>query len=98
MEHVVDFLQNTLATLLSNLILLFGGVVMCFVTSWRLSMLAFTTVLPIMHVTESYAWWSGKINKQIYQHYADGASIVTEAFQNVRTTFSRRLERSPDCT
>ena len=39
-----------------------------------------------MHVTESYAWWSGKINKQIYQHYADGASIVTEAFQNVRST------------
>lgn len=95
---MIQPLQNTLATLLSNLILLFGGVVMCFVTSWRLSMLAFTTVLPIMHVTESYAWWSGKINKQIYQHYADGASIVTEAFQNVRTTFSRRLERSPDCT
>ena len=34
---------SALPTLLSNLILLVGGVVMCFVVSWRLSMLAFTT-------------------------------------------------------
>jgi hypothetical protein len=30
-------------------------------------MLAFTTVLPIMHVTRSYAEWSSKINREIYQ-------------------------------
>ena len=62
---MIQPIQYTLSTLLSNLILLFGGVIMCFITSWRLSMLAFTTVLPIMHVTESYAKWSGKINKQV---------------------------------
>ena len=61
---MVQPLQYTLANLLSNTILLFGGVVMYFHTSWRLSMLAFTTLLPIMHVTESYAKWSGKINRQ----------------------------------
>ena len=82
---MIQPLQYTFSTLLSNLVLLVGGVVMCFYTSWRLSMLAFTTVLPIMHVTESYAKWSGKINKQIFQHYSDGSAIVTEALTNVRT-------------
>jgi len=89
---MIQPIQYTLSTLLSNLILLFGGVIMCFITSWRLSMLAFTTVLPIMHVTESYAKWSGKINKQIFQHYSDGAAIVTEAFSNVRTVRSVSTE------
>ena len=35
-----------------------GGVAMAFYTSWRLSMLACTTVGPIMHVTQAYAQWS----------------------------------------
>ena len=58
---------------------------MCFVTSWRLSMVAYTTVLPVMHVTETYARWSSKINREIYQHYSDANSLATEAITNVRT-------------
>lgn len=50
-----------LGSLFSNIFLLGGGMVMCFVTSWRLSMLAFTTVGPIYHVTqvggEGGEWW-----------------------------------------
>ena len=82
---MIQPLQYTFSALLSNVVLLVGGVVMCFITSWRLSMLAFTTVLPIMHVTESYAKWSGKINKQIFQHFSDGTAVATEALTNVRT-------------
>jgi len=76
---------SALPTLLSNVILLVGGVVMCFVVSWRLSMLAFTTVMPIMHVTRSYAEWSSKINREIYQDFADGNAIANEAVSNIRT-------------
>jgi len=76
---------QALPTLLSNLVLLVGSVVMCFVTSWRLSMLAFTTILPVMHVTKSYAEWSGRINRDIFQHYSDGNSIANEAMNNIRT-------------
>ena len=65
--------------------ILVGGVVMCFITSWRLSMLAYATVLPIMHITETYAKWSGNINRQIFQHYSDGSAVATEAVTNVRT-------------
>jgi ABC-type multidrug transport system fused ATPase/permease subunit len=41
-----------MGNLLSNTILLVGGVAMCFVTSWQLSLLAFTTIGPIVHVTQ----------------------------------------------
>ena len=82
---MVSPIQYVLSTLLSNIILLVGGVVMCFVTSWRLSMVAYTTVLPVMHVTETYARWSSKINREIYQHYSDANSLATEAITNVRT-------------
>ena len=79
---------SSLPLLLSNIILLVGGVVMCFVTSWRLSMLAFTTALPIMHVTRAYAEWSSKINRAIVQDLSDGNAITNEAISNVRTVRS----------
>ena len=61
---MVQPIYTTLSTMLSNLTLLIGGVTMCFITSWRLSMLAFTTILPMMHITGVYANWSKNINKQ----------------------------------
>ena len=76
-----DQVTSTLSTLISNAMLLLGGVVMCFVTSWQLSMVAYTTVLPITHVTEAYAKWSGKINRQIFQHYSDSTAQVAEGDQ-----------------
>ena len=82
---MVSPIQFVLSSTISNLILLVGGVVMCFITSWRLSMLAYATVLPIMHITETYAKWSGNINRQIFQHYSDGSAVATEAVTNVRT-------------
>jgi len=76
---------SALTTLLSNGILLVGGIVMCFITSWRLSMLAYTTVLPIMHVTEWYATWSRKLNRDIWQALGEANAHATEALANVRT-------------
>lgn len=78
-------LFSALPILLSNVILLVGGIVMCFVVSWRLSMLAFTTVMPIMHITRAYAEWSGKINREIFQDFSDGNAIANEAVSNIRT-------------
>ena len=82
---MVNPIYSTLGSLLSNVILLLGGVIMCFVTSWRLSMLAFTTILPMMHVTSVYADWSGGINRRIWQHMSDAMSRMGEAINNLRT-------------
>ena len=48
---MVTPIYTTLSTVLSNATTLVGGIVMCFATSWRLSMLAFVTILPMMHIT-----------------------------------------------
>ena len=41
-------LRTMLATTLSNIILLFGGLIMCFITSWRLSMLGMLSHYPLI--------------------------------------------------
>ena len=43
-------IQTSLSSLLSNTLMLAGGVAMCFYNSYRLSMLAFVTVGPIMYL------------------------------------------------
>lgn len=77
-------LQNTLQTLLSNLILLVGSLVMCFVISWRLSFLAFTTLAPILYITAAYARWSRRQNYMIWQTLGDANADAAEAFTNMR--------------
>eukprot|EP01063_Lacrimia_lanifica_P009139 TRINITY_DN16173_c0_g1_i1.p1 TRINITY_DN16173_c0_g1~~TRINITY_DN16173_c0_g1_i1.p1 ORF type:complete len:903 (+),score=221.75 TRINITY_DN16173_c0_g1_i1:44-2752(+) len=77
---------NTLInTLLANFILLCGSLVMCVVVSWRLSLLAFTAVGPIIYITGRYAKWSKNINRQIWDRFAEGYGIAQEAFANIRT-------------
>jgi ABC-type bacteriocin/lantibiotic exporter with double-glycine peptidase domain len=49
------------------------------------AVIAFTTVLPMSHVTAIYAEWSGKINSQRYQLLSDAQSRMGEAINNMRT-------------
>ncbi|EGB09624.1 hypothetical protein AURANDRAFT_24064 [Aureococcus anophagefferens] len=78
-------LTTLVGTLTSAMISLVGGVAMAFYTSWRLSMLAFTTVGPIMHVTQAYAQWSREQNRKILAHLGEANAAATEALANVRT-------------
>jgi hypothetical protein len=84
-SFMVSPIQSMLGTLLSNTILLIGGMALCFSTSWRLSMLAFTTVGPIIHITQVYADWSKHLNRQIYGALAAANGYATEALGNIRT-------------
>ena len=86
-------IQQLLGSVVSNSLLLIGGMVMCFWTSWRLSMLAFTTVGPIVYVTQTYASWSSEINAQIYAAVGKANSIAVEALTNVRTVKSTSSEK-----
>ena len=58
---------------------------MCFYTSWQLSMLAFTTIGPIVHVTQVYARWSSHLNRQIFAALASANGCAVEALSNIRT-------------
>jgi ABC-type multidrug transport system fused ATPase/permease subunit len=90
---MVSPLNTILNSLVSNVLLLFGGLVMCLYTSWRLSLLAFTSIGPIIYVTSVYAKWSRGINHQIWSALGNANSIATEAISNVKTVraFGREL-------
>merc|ERR1711988_1829941 len=82
---------------MSNGLTLLGGMIMCFWTSWRLSMLAFSAICPIIFLTEIYAKWSSEINKQIRTDLGDASNVAVEALSNIRTvkTFStEQLEQT----
>eukprot|EP01065_Artemidia_motanka_P027109 TRINITY_DN32341_c0_g1_i1.p1 TRINITY_DN32341_c0_g1~~TRINITY_DN32341_c0_g1_i1.p1 ORF type:complete len:885 (+),score=302.63 TRINITY_DN32341_c0_g1_i1:82-2736(+) len=84
---------NTLVNqLLANIILLLGSLTMCIYTSWKLSLLAFTAVGPIIYVTGQYAAWSRNINRQIWDKLAEAQGIAQEAFSNIRTVRSFSTE------
>lgn len=85
-----------MGNLLSNTILLIGGIVMCFVTSWKLSLLAFTTIGPIIHVTQVYAQWSSHLNRQIFAALASANGFAVEALSNIRTVKAFSTEALED--
>jgi len=90
--QMVNPMRTLLNTLLSNVLLLGGGLVMCFFTSWRLSMVAFTSMGPIVYATQLYARWSRSINREIYDDVAKANTIATEAFVNIRTVRAFSME------
>eukprot|EP00850_Spirogloea_muscicola_P007655 SM000039S14485 [mRNA] locus=s39:386760:390769:+ [translate_table: standard] len=84
-SSMAEPLNWMLSTLLRNVLGLTGGFVMCFWTSWKLSMLAFTTMAPIMHITAVYSRWSRELNRKRYAVLAEANSAASEALGNIRT-------------
>ena len=81
-------MQTVLSSTLSNLLLLVGGFVMCVLTSWRLTVLAMTSIYPIIILTRAYAKWSSQINKQIWAALGDASTVANMAISNIRTVRS----------
>jgi ABC-type multidrug transport system fused ATPase/permease subunit len=85
LDLMMSPIQSSLSSLLSNILILFGGMVMCFYKSYRLSMLAFVTVGPISYLWEQYALWSKGLAREMLSHWAEGNSIASQALSHVRT-------------
>eukprot|EP01126_Amoeba_proteus_P067528 TRINITY_DN9992_c0_g2_i5.p1 TRINITY_DN9992_c0_g2~~TRINITY_DN9992_c0_g2_i5.p1 ORF type:complete len:835 (-),score=170.10 TRINITY_DN9992_c0_g2_i5:103-2607(-) len=84
-SSMVAPVQSLLSSLLSSLIQLVGGLVMCLWTSWRLALLAFTTIGPITLLFQEYSEWAAVISKSIWASIGDSYSLATQAFVNIRT-------------
>jgi ABC-type multidrug transport system fused ATPase/permease subunit len=78
-------IQSSLSNLLSNCLVLIGGMAMCFVKSYRLSMLAFVCIGPISYLWEQYALWSKKLAREMLSYWAQGNSIASQALSHIRT-------------
>ena len=95
-EAMVSPMQSVLATSLSNALLLVGGLVMVFVTSWKLSILAITSIFPIIQITRIYAKYSRKVNKQTWAALAESSNLATQAITNIRTVRAFGTEHFED--
>merc|ERR1719491_1654687 len=71
LELMMAPIQSSLSSLLNNVLLLIGGMIMCFTKSYRLSMLAFVTVGPITYLWELYAQWSKGLAREMLAHWAE---------------------------
>merc|ERR1711959_890193 len=78
-------IQSSLSQLLQNLLMLIGGLLMCYYTSYQLSMLAFVTVGPIMYLWDLYANWSKRLNRLMLAAWGEANSIANEALGHIRT-------------
>lgn len=90
--YMVQPIQSMLGIIISNSLLLIGGLVLCFYTSWRLSMLAFTTIAPIVHISKWYAQFSQSLNRKIHSAIGAANSLAVEALVNIRTVKSFATE------
>jgi ATP-binding cassette, subfamily B, bacterial len=68
---MVSPMRTLMNTILVNIIKFFGGLVMCLYTSWRLSILAFTSIGPIIFLISLYAQFSRDLNRQIWSALGD---------------------------
>eukprot|EP00928_Gymnodinium_smaydae_P056705 TRINITY_DN40031_c0_g1_i1.p1 TRINITY_DN40031_c0_g1~~TRINITY_DN40031_c0_g1_i1.p1 ORF type:complete len:927 (+),score=141.24 TRINITY_DN40031_c0_g1_i1:379-2781(+) len=82
MTDPVNLIMNNVVT---NLLRLAGGMVMCFSTSWEMSILALTAIFPITYIVNGYTAWAGKIWRKVCDNYSEAMGAATEAVQNVRT-------------
>lgn len=91
-------IQSTLSTMLYNIVMLIGGVAMCFYTSYQLSMLAFTTVGPILYLWDLYANWSRRLNRMVLAALSEANSVAVQALGHVRTVkaFSQEAREIDD--
>jgi len=85
LDLMMSPIQSSLSSLLNNILILIGGMLMCFVKSYRLSMLAFVTVGPITYLWNLYADWSKGLAREMLAYWAEGNSIASQALSHIRT-------------
>ncbi len=77
-DAMVSPIQSVLSSLLNNILMFCGGLVLCFVTSWRLGVLAFTSISPIVQITRAYAEWSKYIQKDIWAALSEASNTSNQ--------------------
>lgn len=85
LDLMMSPIQSSLSSLLNNILILIGGMAMCFIHSYRLSMLALVTAGPISYLWGLYAEWSKGLAREMLSYWAEGNSIASQALSHVRT-------------
>ena len=77
---------NTVMSLAAqNIVVILGGLTMCFWVCWRLAMVSFAVVMPITFLIKRYARWSQTLNREISAMLGLASNVANEALGNIRT-------------
>ncbi|CAJ1358614.1 unnamed protein product [Effrenium voratum] len=76
----------------ANIVMLIVGFAICLQASWRLTILAFTVLTPVVHISAQFSNWAAKLMTSQWTFIADAQGSATQALTNIRTvrTFGAR--------
>ena len=83
--QAVSPIPNLVNNILANIISLVTGLVVCLATSWRLTMLAFVILSPVVYINKVYSQWASQVTASRYTFMADANACATQAISNIRT-------------
>lgn len=86
--------RSVLVSLITNILIMIGGMCCCLFTSWRLTAIAFTSLVPITYLVTVYSRWSTRLNREIWSGISDANGIATEAFNNISMVKAHCTEAS----
>ena len=69
----------------SNIVMLAVGFGICLQSSWRLTILAFTILTPVGHLSREISCWAQKLMASQYTFNCDAQGCAVQALTNIRT-------------
>ncbi|CAE6962498.1 Abcb10 [Symbiodinium natans] len=69
----------------ANIVMLLVGFGICLQSSWRLTVLAFTVLTPVVHISAEFSQWASKLMMSQFTYMADAQGSATQALTNIRT-------------
>ncbi|CAK9029707.1 ABC transporter B family member 25 (ABC transporter ABCB.25) (OsABCB25) (Protein ALS1 homolog) (Protein ALUMINUM SENSITIVE 1) (OsALS1) [Durusdinium trenchii] len=72
-------------TFVANIVMLVAGFTICLHASWRLTVLAFTVLTPVVHISAHFSAWAAKLMSSQWTFMADAQGCATQALTNIRT-------------
>ncbi|CAE7212556.1 Abcb10 [Symbiodinium pilosum] len=69
----------------ANIVMLIVGFGICLQASWRLTVLAFTVLTPVVHISAEFSTWASKLMMSQWTYLADASGAATQALTNIRT-------------
>ena len=72
-------------TFVANIVMLVAGFTICLQASWRLTILAFMVLTPVVHISAHFSAWAAKLMSSQWTYLADAQGSATQALTNIRT-------------
>ena len=69
----------------ANIVMLVAGFVICLQSSWRLTVLAFTVLTPVLHISREFSRWARKLMASQHTFICDAHGCAIQALTNIRT-------------